>query len=73
MTFYHMVYLEHFPVYGLVGILDSLNFLSWLWKTEGRHLLVEFGTELSETKEEHVKLSLLHCGTAVTQVLSMDS
>lgn len=67
MTFYHTVYLEHFAVYGLVGILDSLNFLSWLWKTEGRHLLVDFGTELSETKEAYVKLSLLHCGTAVTQ------
>ena len=60
-------------MYGLVGILDSLNFLSWLWKTEGRHLLVDFGTELSETKEEYIELSLLHYGTAVTQGLCRES
>lgn len=29
----------------------SKNFVSWLWKTEDRHLLVEFGTDQSDTKE----------------------
>lgn len=41
-----------FAVFGHVGTLDSLTCqLSSMKKTEDRHLLVDFGTDLSETKE----------------------
>lgn len=53
ITLYLTIQLGHLQSLAMWGhwAVCSTNFLSWLWKTKDRHLLVEFGTDQSETKE----------------------
>lgn len=47
--------------WGILHCLDvrTLHFLRWLWNTEDSHLLVEFGTETTETEFSGLVISLL--------------